>query len=362
MTVQPHTPALPALAAPAFDAPGVEAMRTWLELASAAQALVTPLVGSAFIPASYRTAGSDLEVQRANAVGAVLLGLSLGIDPLTALQQIYVVHGRPGMYTKLKVALVQRHGHEVWDEEYSADRATVCGRRAGWPEDRIVRVTVTMDDAKRAGWTTNAAYAKTPADMLWSRAAARVVDRIASDVLHGIASIEDITDDDTPAPAPTPVTSTVSVADLPPAPPRPARAEAPAVLVHDVIAKDREHQDETLPDKAPPESAAPETPNPARMIRKLGERWTALKVTGPGQTERRGVIVNYLVGRPVKAMSELTVDELQMLTETLTPELVARIEAEVSGEPEPAPEAEYDPTTEAAWTPSGVDEFAGGQR
>jgi hypothetical protein len=134
------------------------------------------------------------------------------------------------------------------------------------------------------------------------------------------------------------------------------------VLVHDVIAKDREHQDETLPDKAAPESAAPETPNPARMIRKLGERWTALKVTGPGQTERRGVIVNYLVGRPVKAMSELTVDELQMLTETLTPELVARIEAEVSGEPAPAPEAEYDPTTDAAWTPSGLDEFAGGQR
>lgn len=353
MTVQPHTPALPALAAPAVDAPGVEAMRTWLELASAAQALVTPLVGSAFIPASYRTAGSDLEVQRANAVGAVLLGLSLGIDPLTALQQIYVVKGRPGMYTKLKVALAQRHGHEVWDEELTADRATVCGRRAGWPEDRIVRVTVTMADAKRAGWdATNDNYRKTPADMLWSRAAARVVDRIASDVLHGIASIEDITDDDTPAPAPTPVTSTVSVADLPPAPPRPARAEAPAVLVHDVIAKDREHQEQDGVEAAP-------DPVAEKLRRDLGDAFNRLKVSGPGVRARRARICSDLVRRPIATSLDLTVEELQLVLENLSAEVIAAIEAPT---PEPAPEAEYDPTTDAAWTPSGVDEFAGGQR
>jgi hypothetical protein len=109
------------------------------------------------------------------------------------LQQIYIVHGRPGMYTEIKVALVMSRGHEVWVEDISDTRAVVCGRRKG-SEAPPERVTVTMDQARKAGWTTNQAYAKTPQDMLYARAAGRVCDRIAPDVLMGIASVEEIRD------------------------------------------------------------------------------------------------------------------------------------------------------------------------
>lgn len=174
----------------------------WVEAASNAQRLVAPLVGTPFVPAAYRPVierGDNDEqiaekraVAVANATAAVLYGLSLGIDPLMALQQIYVVHGRPGLYAKMMVALVQAHGHEVWTEDMSDTRAVVCGRRKG--SNHTERITITMDMARRAKWTSNAKYQETPQDMLWARAAGRVCDRIASDVLKGIPTVEEIQD------------------------------------------------------------------------------------------------------------------------------------------------------------------------
>jgi hypothetical protein len=63
----------------------------------------------------------------------------------------------------------------------------------------VERITVTMDQARKAGWTRNEAYGKTPQDMLWARAAGRVCDRVASDVLKGIASVEQVQDEMAPA-------------------------------------------------------------------------------------------------------------------------------------------------------------------
>ena len=175
----------------------------WVTAARAARELVAPLVNTPFVPDAYRPKvdpratdkekAAAFEVALANAVGAILQGITLGIDPLMALQQIYIVHGRPGMYAKMMVALVQSRGHEVWDEDVTDTRAVVCGRRKG--TEHTVRIVITMEQARKAGWTSNQAYAKTPQDMLWSRAAARVCDRIASDVLKGIASVEEIRDE-----------------------------------------------------------------------------------------------------------------------------------------------------------------------
>jgi len=177
----------------------------WVAAASHAHALVAPLVGTPFIPEAYKPKVDDRatdeekaaarEVAVASATAAVLQGITLGLDPMTALQQIYIVKGRPGLYTRIKVALVQAHGHEVWTEDLSDLRCVVAGRRKG--TTTIERVTVTMDQAKRAGWTSNPsqAYTKTPQDMLYARAAGRVCDRIAADVLMGIASVEEIQDE-----------------------------------------------------------------------------------------------------------------------------------------------------------------------
>jgi hypothetical protein len=180
----------------------LERLGQWVSAASQANQLVAPLVDTAFVPDAYRpkvdprATAEEKQAARgiavANATAAVLQGITLGLDPLTALQQIYIVHGRPGMYSEMKVAMLKGHGHEVWTEDISDSRAVVCGRRKG--TDYVERVTITMDQARKAGWTSNQAYSKTPQDMLYARAAGRVCDRIAPDVLMGIASVEEIQD------------------------------------------------------------------------------------------------------------------------------------------------------------------------
>jgi hypothetical protein len=316
------------------DMPGLAILGQWVDAAQSAATLVRPLVLSHFVPAAYKPqipprASADeqrdaVEVAVANATGAVLLGLSLGVDPLTALQNIYVVHGRPGMYAKFKVALALAAGHRVWDEEYSPDRATVCGQRKG--SEDVVRITVTMDDAKRAGWTSNAAYSKTPADMLWARAAGRVVDRVAADTLHGIQSVEDID----PEPAP-------------------AGARATARVLPRSPAAEPGEDDEARPiDKG--------------TWRDINAAFTALGVTGTGRTQRQLTALTALTGRPVEKGSDLTAAEGALVLDTLRGMDPAGIDDLTRGsgqEPEPAPEpgpgaalpvedppGDYDPTVD----------------
>lgn len=181
----------------------MERLSRWVEAAGNANRLVAPLVNTPFVPDQYkpRVANNATDDEKheayqlavANATAAVLQGLTLGLDPMTSLQQIIIIHGRPSMYAKMMVALIQSHGHKVWTEEQSDTSVTVAGQRKG--SERVERVTITMEQARKAGWTKNDAYGKTPQDMLWARAAGRVCDRIASDVLKGIASTESVRDE-----------------------------------------------------------------------------------------------------------------------------------------------------------------------
>lgn len=174
--------------------PGSVDLAEWVTRASSAHALMVGLVDSFFVPAAYKVGSGQngREIAIANGVGAILLGQSIGVDPLTALQNIYVVHGRPGMYAKFKVALCQSRGHEIWTDERTDTTVTVSGRARG--SERVHTITITMAMAEQAGWTSNAAYKKTPQDMLWARAAGRVSDLVGGGALFGMASIEDLED------------------------------------------------------------------------------------------------------------------------------------------------------------------------
>jgi hypothetical protein len=103
---------------------------------------------------------------------------------MQALQSTYIIGGRPAYYARTMVALTQRQGHEVWTEKETPDSVTVCGRRAG--SDNTERVTVTIAQARQAGWTRNKQYDTNPMMMLWARAASTVCRRIAADALLGV--------------------------------------------------------------------------------------------------------------------------------------------------------------------------------
>ena len=283
----------------------------WVDAARNAHQLVAPLVDTAFVPDAYKprfdpraTPEQKAEARAvaiANATAAVLQGLTLGVDPLVALQQIYIIHGRPGMYAKFMVALVQAHGHEVWTEDLTETRAVVCGRRKG--SQHTERITITMDMARKAKWTSNAKYQETPQDMLWARAAARVCDRIASDVLKGVASVEEIQDE-------VRVTAEVGTATRTVSPRRRAVAAVEASTV----------EEPPLEDEAPAVAAPAEAP-PAITSEQRTTLTDLLKSTGRNGRTAAAKHISSVIGRDIAAATDLTEAEAWRVIEALEAEV-----------------------------------------
>ena len=335
------------VAPPVFSASGtsaaLEQLAQWVTAAQNAHQLVAPLVSTPFVPDSYRPKvdprATDEQkrdaynVAVATGTAAVLQGLSLGLDPLTSLQQIYVVHGRPGMYARIKVALVTSRGHEVWTEDLTDARAVVCGRRKG--SQNVERVVITMDQAKRAGWTKNDTYSKTPQDMLYARAAGRVCDRIAPDVLMGIASVEEIADEASVDVQPA-RTRTVRRAEVGGGE-RPALPQGGGDIRPNPVAADVARPQPSGPPLPGEEENTVGQPLDERQWAAINREFVRLDVVGDGQKAARLTVISHLVGRPVSAGRELTAPEGQLILDNLAGNNGHEVVASVIGRPEAAP-------------------------
>lgn len=160
------------------------------DLVPQAASLADQIARTDFAPAGLR--GKPEAV-----MAAMLTGHEIGIGPMQALSEISVINGRPCMSAKLMRALVQRAGHDLWFETKSNTKVTICGRRADWPEDRVAKVTWTMDDAKAAGLSGGQNYRKYPRAMLAARATGEICRDNFADVLGGIGyTPEELSDGD----------------------------------------------------------------------------------------------------------------------------------------------------------------------
>lgn len=130
-------------------------------------------------------------------MAAMLQGHELGIGPMSALAEISVINGKPCISAKLMRALVHRAGHDLWFEAKGNTKVTICARRADWPEDRVAKVTWTMDDAKAAGLSGGQNYRKYPRAMLAARATGEICRDNFADVLGGLSyTPEELSDGD----------------------------------------------------------------------------------------------------------------------------------------------------------------------
>jgi hypothetical protein len=165
----------------------IATLADWATEMDAAHRIAKVLCTTSFVPKDFRNKPDEI-------TAAILTGAAMGLPPTTALQIMTVIQGRVGMYAKGQVAILRSHGHDVWTEERTDQSVTVAGRRKEWPEGRITRITITMDQAKQAGWTSNNTYAKTPQDMLYARCATRVCGEVAPELLYGIPVVEELAD------------------------------------------------------------------------------------------------------------------------------------------------------------------------
>lgn len=177
MSIERYEPDAPRAITHDFD--------SWVPVINAVADLATRIAGTDFVPDAMR--GKPAAV-----AAAILAGREMGIGPMTALQNIHIIKGKPGQSAQLMRSLVYAAGHSIKIIETTDTRCVVDGRRQD--EDEWTRVTFTADQARRA----KIDLGFYPEDKLFARATSRLCRRKFSDCLAGMAySIEELEDGDT---------------------------------------------------------------------------------------------------------------------------------------------------------------------
>lgn len=164
--------------APASDTDG------WIGVVAEVAKLAQNIANTDFVPEAMR--GKPAAV-----TAAILAGREMGVGPMTSLQHIHVIKGKPGQSAHLMRGLVLAAGHEIDYVEVTDSRAIVRGRRTGETDWTLAEFTA--DQAKRARIDLGG-Y---PADKLVARATARLCRRKFADVISGLAyTVEELQDGD----------------------------------------------------------------------------------------------------------------------------------------------------------------------
>jgi len=276
----------------------------------------------------------DAQATTAQVTAVIVSGRELGLGPMAALRSIDVINGTPALRAVTLRAILLAHGHDIWVEEATNNRATVSGQRAG--SDRVQSITWTMDDAKKRNLDGKPNWRKMPRNMLVARATGDVARLVAADALLGIPyTVEELEDGVTGATA-----TGAAIDDGQPAAParrtRRPRNEALRSSVTDpapIPGGDTPPLDEqaTVSEATQPEPAdEPSTDEPAAeqpgMTEPQQRRMHALIRQRFGdyrQTAVRETVLTHLsetVGRPIDSTGELTFDEASAVIRDLEPE------------------------------------------
>lgn len=126
----------------------------------------------------------------ADVLGAVMLGKSMGIEPISALTSINVINGTPTASAMLIAALIRRAGHRI-DYQRDEKRMVVSCTITRADDGSSVTETWSMDRAKRMGLAGRGMWAKDPMTMLSWRALTSAARLAVPDVVLGLAYTPD---------------------------------------------------------------------------------------------------------------------------------------------------------------------------
>jgi hypothetical protein len=300
-------------------------MQQWLDLFMKTAEVAEVLARTSFVPAGMQ--GKPAEV-----AASMMKGYELGMDPLDALANMFVVKGKVGFYAEFMRRRIIKAGHELYITEATDSRAVVKGRRRdGDREAEWQQASFTAEQAKKAGIDLGG-Y---PADKLVARATSRLCRRAFPDVLSGAEIVEDIMDgivvdvvEDQAAPPPVPAGPPVLQRRRAARKPAATRGQPPLAEpapVADIVVGDSldDFPDMTLSTMQEPEPVpvvagepADETPVPisAAQLKKLSIQ---LREAGFEEREARHDFVASAIGRPVGSAKELTRDEASKVIDLL---------------------------------------------
>lgn len=284
-----------------------------------------------FVPSAFRGKAEDTAM-------AIMYGFKYGMEPDAALSSIFLIGGRPGMYSRVQHALLLAHGHEVQIVQQDPQECVVKGRRKGSDGDWTVS-RWTIARATQAGYLTNDKYKKDPIAMLTARALGDVCRLVAPDLLMGIVAyneadveVMEVIDGDTlrplqqepvrvqrRGPAPVPARPFVDVSQPAPAAPAPAAEAAPLSGADaedaDVLEEDEEQVDyddgvSLLPEESNvvPMFSTPAAPAPANETQ-IATMLAELERAGHRTPAAKRKAVKAYAGRDLDGPHQMTADE-----------------------------------------------------
>jgi hypothetical protein len=174
----------------------------FVEEARQVHQIAVALADTAFVPASMR--GKPQEI-----TGAILFGRELGLDPMTALQTINLIQGRPTLSANAMRGLAMAAGVRFRLDESTQTRCVMSAAPPG--ADKWTTITWTIDQAQKLGLMTKDNWKNQPGTMLIARATSQLCRLVAANILIGAPysteEIRDLPPEDlvAAAPKPTPV-------------------------------------------------------------------------------------------------------------------------------------------------------------
>ena len=135
------------------------------------------LAASDLLPAEYRN-------KPANVLVAIEYGKALGLEPMSAIQGITVIKGKPTASAALMAGLVRRAGHIL--RVTGNDKRAECTIIRADDPDFEFKTVWTIERAKQAGLTSNQTWSKYPDAMLKARAISECARNACSEILAGV--------------------------------------------------------------------------------------------------------------------------------------------------------------------------------
>ena len=145
---------------------------------------------SKMVPAHFQNKPEDCMV-------ALMMAQQLEVNPILALQNLQVIHGRVGFSSSFAIALANDRGNFKepinWTVEGTGESLVVTAHailRTG----KQVSVPVSMATARKEGWTKNSKYNTMPEQMLRYRSATWLKRLHCPEVLLGMQASDEIED------------------------------------------------------------------------------------------------------------------------------------------------------------------------
>ena len=157
-----------------------------IEAFESAQRMASSLAQSDIVPMSFRG-----QKGLANCIVALEIANRMNMSTIQVMQNLNVIHGRPSWSSQFIIGLIQGCGRFegfTYDEAPDSCQCFAVLKTTG---EQVSGPKITLDMAKKEGWTKNSKWQTMPQTMLRYRAASAFGRFHIPDLILGIQSVEE---------------------------------------------------------------------------------------------------------------------------------------------------------------------------